>query len=59
MISFHPHQKHRPTKPLIRLKDNIIGYKTELKFLGLIVTETLTGKPTSNPFVQAYARPIT
>ena len=41
-ISFHPYQKQQPTKPLIRLKNNIIGYKTELKFLGLRVTETLT-----------------
>jgi len=41
-MSFHPYQKHQPTKPLIRLKNNIIGYKTEQKFLGINVTETLT-----------------
>ena len=41
-MSFHPYQKHQPTKPLIRLKNNITGYKTEQKFLGLNVTETLT-----------------
>jgi hypothetical protein len=40
-ISFHPYQNHQPTKPLIKLKNNIIGYKTELKFLGLNVTETV------------------
>jgi hypothetical protein len=41
-ISFHPYQKHQPAKPLIRLKNRIIEYRTELKFLGLSVTDTLT-----------------
>jgi len=40
--SFHPYQKYQPIKPLITLKNNIIVYKTELKFLGLNITETLT-----------------
>ena len=41
-ISFHPYQQHQPTKPLIKFTKNTIGYKTELQFLGLSVTETLT-----------------
>jgi len=41
-ISFHPYKKYQPIKPLITLKNNIIVYKTELTFLGLRITETLT-----------------
>ena len=41
-ISFHHYQNHQPIKPSIKLQNKIIGYKTELKFLGLNVTETLT-----------------
>ena len=41
-ISFHPYQKYHPTKPHITFKNNEIVYKSELKFLGLSITETLT-----------------
>jgi hypothetical protein len=41
-ISFHPYQKNHPTKPHITFRDNAIAYSSELKFLGLCITETLT-----------------
>src|SRR5215510_6076776 len=40
-ISFHPYQKLTPIKPPILFKDHIIGYKSEMKFLGLNITDTL------------------
>ena len=39
-ISFHPYQKYHPIKPYITFKNNEIVYKSELKFLGLSITET-------------------
>jgi hypothetical protein len=41
-ISFHPYQKSHPIKPHITFKNNGIAYSSELKFLGLNITETLT-----------------
>ena len=40
-ISFHPHQDNHPTRPRITFKNNEIAYSSELKFLGLFITETL------------------
>ena len=40
-ISFHPYQKLTPIKPPILFKHHIIGYKSEMKFLGLNITDTL------------------
>jgi hypothetical protein len=40
--SFHPYQKNHPTKPHITFKNNVIAYSSDLKFLGLCITETLT-----------------
>ena len=40
-ISFHPHQNNHPTRPRITFKNNEIAYSSELKFLGLFITETL------------------
>jgi hypothetical protein len=33
---------YHPTKPHITFKNNVIAYSSELKFLGLCITETLT-----------------
>lgn len=40
-ISFHTYQKPTPIKPLILFKDKTIDYKSEMKFLGLKITDTL------------------
>ena len=40
-ISFHPHQNSHPTRPCITFKNNEIAYNSELKFLGLFITENL------------------
>jgi len=40
-ISFHPHQNNHPSRPRITFKNNEIAYSSELKFLGLFITETL------------------
>ena len=40
-ILFHPHQNNHPTRPHITFKNNEIAYSSELKSLGLFITETL------------------
>jgi hypothetical protein len=35
-------KKNQPVKPHITFKNNVIAYNSELKFLGLCITETLT-----------------
>jgi hypothetical protein len=41
-ISFHPYQKNHPIRPHIIFKNKEIAYNSELKFLGLFITENLT-----------------
>jgi hypothetical protein len=41
-ISFHPHQKIHTIKPYFTFLDSVIAYKSQLTFLGLCITETLT-----------------
>jgi len=41
-MSFHPYQKLLTKKPHITLLDNEIMYKTDLQFLGLYITDTLS-----------------
>jgi hypothetical protein len=41
-ISFHPRQNNYPTRPHITFKNNEITYRSEMKFLGLLITENLT-----------------
>ena len=40
-ISFHPRLNNYPTRPHITFKNNEITYKSEIKFLGLLITENL------------------
>ena len=41
-MSFHPYQKNHSIKPHITFNNKVVTYNSELKFLGLHITETLT-----------------
>jgi hypothetical protein len=41
-LSFHPRQRLRVCKPRIIYNDQLIPYKTDVKFLGIQITEQLS-----------------
>jgi hypothetical protein len=41
VVSFHTTQNRNPLKPQVTFNNTDIGYKSELKFLGIYITENL------------------